>query len=205
MQILDIYFKYTGRLLLGRALFFALGRALFVVILAELHEKPRRKYWVAEKTLEEKKLLREGYHFFDSTSSFLCLFVTFFVYTLSLFKWRIWVYGWYSVRWYHKWKVENMKISYNSILHAFFISNAKVQSHGVATLLLNFLPISAWHYLKNCCLQRKVSSGWQKRDIKSDFVLVLVVPADCSGQTLNCYLFWQKLVLKTKIFQTRCR
>ena len=91
MQILDSYFKYTGRLLLGRALFFALGRSLFVVILAELHEKPRRKYWVAEKTLEEKKLLREGHHFFDSTSSFLYLFVTFFVYTLSLFKWRIWV------------------------------------------------------------------------------------------------------------------
>ena len=35
----------------------------------------------------------------------------------------IYCYGWYSV-WYHEWTIENMKISYNLILHAFFISSA---------------------------------------------------------------------------------
>ena len=41
---------------------------LLAVILSERHEKPRRKDWVTEKNL------CEGYHFFDYTLSFLCLF-----------------------------------------------------------------------------------------------------------------------------------
>ena len=46
---------------------------LLVVILSELHEKPRRnKDWVTEKNTYKK--LCEGHHFFDCTPSFLCHF-----------------------------------------------------------------------------------------------------------------------------------
>ena len=40
----------------------------------------------------------------------------------------------------HFWRITCMKKADNSQL-------AKVQSHVVAWLLLNFLPISVWHYL----------------------------------------------------------
>ena len=102
---------------------------LLAVILSEVHEKPRRKDWVTEKST--KKNLCEGYHFFDCTLS-LCLFVAFFVYSLPLSKWRacgmapikIYILPWmYSVWWYHEKTVENRKISYNLILNVFFINN----------------------------------------------------------------------------------
>ena len=59
---------------------------LLDVILSELIEKPRRKDWVTEKSTERN--LCVGYHFFDCTLSFPCLFVAFFVYSLPLPKWR---------------------------------------------------------------------------------------------------------------------
>ena len=76
---------------------------LLDVILSELIEKPRRKDWVTEKSTERN--LCVGYHFFDCTLSFPCLFVAFFVYSLPLPKWRtcgmaarhIYCYGWYPV------------------------------------------------------------------------------------------------------------
>ena len=39
------------------------------VIISELHEKPRRKDWVTEKSRYNN--LCKGYHFFDSTPSFI--------------------------------------------------------------------------------------------------------------------------------------
>ena len=57
---------------------------LLAVILSELHEKPRRKDRVTEKSAS--KNLCEEYHFFDSTLSFL--FVAFFVYSLLLSNWH---------------------------------------------------------------------------------------------------------------------
>ena len=77
---------------------------LLAAILSELHEKPRRKDRVTEKSTS--KNLCWGYHFFDCTLSFL--FVAFFVYSLPLPNWRscgmtpIKWYGWYSVWWYRK-------------------------------------------------------------------------------------------------------
>ena len=65
MQILYGYFRYTGRLLNKFSL-------LLAVILSEPHEKPRRKYWVTEKSTW-KSLCKEN-HFFNCTRSFLCLF-----------------------------------------------------------------------------------------------------------------------------------
>ena len=44
------------------------------VILSELHERPRRKDWVTEKSTQ--KNLCEGNHFFDWTPSFLCHFLS---------------------------------------------------------------------------------------------------------------------------------
>ena len=57
---------------------------LLAVILSELHEKPKRKDWVTEKSTY--KYSCEGYHFFDCTLSILYLFAAFFVYSLSLPK-----------------------------------------------------------------------------------------------------------------------
>ena len=56
------------------------------VILSELHKKPRRKDWVSKKSMW--KNLCEGYHIFDYTLSFLCLFVAFFVFSLPIPKWH---------------------------------------------------------------------------------------------------------------------
>ena len=58
---------------------------LLAVILPELHEKPRRKNWITEKS-PWKNLLKE-YYFFDCTPSILCLFVAFFVYSFPLSNW----------------------------------------------------------------------------------------------------------------------
>ena len=46
---------------------------LLTLTLAELHEKPRRKDSVTEKSTSEN--LREGHHFFDCTPSSLCHFL----------------------------------------------------------------------------------------------------------------------------------
>ena len=69
------YLKYTDRLL---DMFFL----LLAVILSELYENPRRKNWVTEKSTQ--KNLCEGHHFFGWTSSFLCYFCYFFVFSLPL-------------------------------------------------------------------------------------------------------------------------
>ena len=63
LQILCSYLIYTDRLL---DVFFL----LLAVILSELHENPRRKVWVTEKSTP--KNLCEGHHFFGCTPSFLC-------------------------------------------------------------------------------------------------------------------------------------
>ena len=68
MQILNIYFRYTGRLFRGCAFL------LLIVILSELHEKSRRNEdWVTEKS--RSKNLCEWHYFFDRTLSFLCHFL----------------------------------------------------------------------------------------------------------------------------------
>ena len=59
---------------------------LLAGILSELHKKPRRKDWLTEKSTS--KNLCEGYHLFDYTSFFLCLFVAVFVYSLPVLKWH---------------------------------------------------------------------------------------------------------------------
>ena len=55
-------------------------------ILSELREKPRRKHCVTENSLQKNCFERN--HLFGCASSFLCLFVAFFIYSLFLPKWR---------------------------------------------------------------------------------------------------------------------
>ena len=93
--------RYT---LIDSFMFFFL---FFAVILPELHEKPRRKYWVTEKTAWMN--LSEQHHFLAGTPSSLCYFFFGFLSTPSLFvysefmwknfffcsiKYCVWVKGW---------------------------------------------------------------------------------------------------------------
>ena len=75
--------RYT---LIDSFMFFFL---FFAVILSELHEKPRRKYWVTEKTAWMN--LSEQHHFLAGTPSSLCyFFFWFFVYSLPFCL--LWIY-----------------------------------------------------------------------------------------------------------------
>ena len=60
-QILYKYLRYTNKPFEG-------------VLWTELHQKPRRKDWVTEKST--KKNLCEGHQFFGCTPSFLCHFLS---------------------------------------------------------------------------------------------------------------------------------
>ena len=69
VQIFFSYLRYTDRLF--DALFL-----LLAVILSEFHEKPRRKYWVIDRST--LKNLCETHHFFGCMPSLLCRFLSLF-------------------------------------------------------------------------------------------------------------------------------
>ena len=75
VQIFCTYLRYTDRLL--DALFL-----LLAVMLLEFHEKPRRKYWVIDRST--LKNLCETHHFFGCTPSLLCRFLSLFSYIPNL-------------------------------------------------------------------------------------------------------------------------
>ena len=95
---------------------------LLAVRLSGLYEKPRKKKdWVQKKV--HRRICVRDINFFNCTTSFLCHFCCFFPAPSQvtqllnrLYKDTKYCYGWYSVWWYHKWTVENMKISCNLIL-----------------------------------------------------------------------------------------
>ena len=113
------YFRYTGRLFLGYALFVALT-------LSQLYEKRRRnKYWASEEST--LKNLCEGHHFFDCPPSFLCHFLLPYSFT-TFSKWHTyWMapycYGWYSV-WCRKY--ENI-LQFNTVLTNLFLVTTVAQ------------------------------------------------------------------------------
>ena len=50
---------------------------------------------------------------------------------------------------------------------------AKIQSEGVALLVFNFSPISAWFYLQKCCLSKSVYFGTYFQRSKYQKMVVL--------------------------------
>ena len=126
MQIMYSYFRNTGRLFLGCALFVARCNTI-------------RTSW---ETKKERLSYRKTYiEFVWGISLFwlhALLSISFYCFLRLLppssqvmplrsdaYK-DTYCYASYSVRWYHKWTVENMKI-YNSVLYASFTSNAFFQ------------------------------------------------------------------------------
>ena len=125
------------------------------VILSVLHEKPKRKDWVTEKST--KKYLCDGYHFFDCTLSVLCLFAAFFVYSLSLPKWHtcgmaaikihilLWVAFCVIISWVNSRKYENL---YINTIH-FFYKQRFFSTHPRWCLAFSWIELQM---LLRCCL-----------------------------------------------------
>ena len=85
VQILYSYscFRYTSRLFRGCAFF-----CYLLLILSGLREKPRKnKDWVTEKYIEEFKW-GETLFWLHTFLLSMSLFVAFFIYSLSIQKWR---------------------------------------------------------------------------------------------------------------------
>ena len=100
----------------------------------------------------------EGYHFFDCTLSFLCLFVAFFVYSLPLSKWRtrgiapikiyilLWVVFCVMISWANGQKYENL-LQFN--FKRFFYKQRFFSTHPQWCLDLSWIDLQM---LLRCCL-----------------------------------------------------
>ena len=105
-----------------------------------------------------KEFVWEGYHFFDCTLSFLCLFVAFFVYSLPLSKWRtrgmapikiyilLWVVFCVMISWANGQKYENL-LQFN--FKRFFYKQRFFSTHPQWCLDLSWIDLQM---LLRCCL-----------------------------------------------------
>ena len=131
MKILYSYFKYTSRIFLKWAPFFARCNIMFhEKIKYEFHGKIRRnKDWVTKKKYIEEFAWGASLFRLHAIFSKYIFFVAFFVYSLSVPKWHtcgmtpiniyiilLWVVFCVIVSWVNDQKSMNMKISCNLIL-----------------------------------------------------------------------------------------
>ena len=109
------YFRYTGSLFLGCALF-----VVRCNIIRASRETKKERSSFRKKNIE---VLVWGISLFLQQTlismSFYC-FLRLLPSPSQVTQFRNDPYKWYSVWWYHEWTVEIMKISYNLILYAFF-------------------------------------------------------------------------------------
>ena len=142
VQILYSYFRYTVRLILGYALFVA----CFNTIRTSWETRKERLSY-RKKCIEESVWGISLFWLHALLSMPFCCFLR--LYALSLPKWHacgmaainihilLWVY---SVWWYHKQTVKNMKI-YNLILYAFFCKQRFFSTHPQRCLTFSWIEL----------------------------------------------------------------